>query len=388
MRFFIPLLLALAVAFGAQAQQPGRILIVSPHVGEVIDAQEKATYGLFPYYSANDFQQARFEQAPDSAITLYAQLRDGRTVLRPFTRAQFEQTSQAIEQRVQELKQAGVAVNQPATPAAADSIGHRYRVDLRTGTAFVGELVALRPAQLEFRTSDLGIVQVERANIKRLEDLTPGAIRPLAEDWFDIGNGNRLFFQPTARNLRKGEGSLQSINLLLLGANYGVTDNFSIGILTSVVPFVPLNDQLLAFTPKLSAKVSETTHVGGGILYIRVAGESAGIFYGNATFGSADNNFTAGLGYAFASGEVARTPVVQLGGQRRISRRVSLLTENYLITDSEAGIAGLYGIKLNWRRTSLGLAGGYVLSYSDGLSSTYAVPIFYDFTFRFGKPGK
>ena len=54
----------------ASAQQaPARTLIVSPLVGEVIDAQEKMRYGLFPAYAADNFREARFVQlaSPDSA---------------------------------------------------------------------------------------------------------------------------------------------------------------------------------------------------------------------------------------------------------------------------------------------------------------------------------
>ena len=55
------------------------------------------------------------------------------------------------------------------------------------------------------------------------------------------------------------------------------------------------------------------------------------------------------------TGGYRRTPVLQVGGQKRISRRVSLISENYLIANSHAGFGGLYGAKINWRRTSLAL---------------------------------
>lgn len=377
----------------AVAQQPDtppntRVLVVSELVGEVIDKQEKATYGLFPYYSAELFQEARFTQAlsPDSAIVLRTQLRDRRTVLRPFAAADFAATRTAIESKAREIN--NTTVNTPIA-GAADSIGRRFRVILRTGTAFDGELTARRPTQLEFLTTDLGVVQVERANIVRLEELNSTLARRPA-NWFDIGNGNRLFFQPTARNLRQGEGSLQSINLFVVGGNYGITDNVSLGLLVSLVPGVPLGDQIIAFTPKASGRLSEKWYAGAGALYLRAGGESAGIFFGNATYGSADDNLTLGLGYGFVSGEIGSTPVVQLGGQKRVSRRISLVSENYLIADSEAGLAGLYGIKINWRRTSLGLAGAYALAYGSVEDSftTYIVPVYIDFTFRFGKPAR
>lgn len=368
-----------------------RPLIVSPAVGEVIDSQEKATYGLFPYYSANDFVEARFVQllVPDSTVQLRTLLRDGRTVLRPFTTAELTAVRTSINTRQQELARQGSAANSAAT----DSVGRRYRVFLRTGTVFDGQLTALQPTLLEFQTDDLGAVQVERRNITRLEELPAIASRRPAS-WFDIGNGNRLFFQPTARNLRRDEGSLQLINVFVLGANYGLTDNISIGAFTSLLPGVPLSDQFFALTPKVSAKVSDKFYAGAGVLYLRAGGESGGVLYGNTTFGSADNNFTLGLGYGFNGGDIGNSPVIQLGGQTRISRRVSLVSENYILTARDAPTFGLYGAKINWQRTSLGLGALYVFvprnddNFFDNeprVYSSYVLPVYIDFTFRFGK---
>jgi len=200
------------------------------------------------------------------------------------------------------------------------------------------------------------------------------------------------------------------VNLFLLGVNFGITDNFSLGGYVSVAPGVSPTDQFLLLTPKVNFPIREKLNVGAGLLYVRVPdfdsnGNSrsigAGIGYGALTFGGADSNFTVGLGYGFASREIGSAPVMLLGGQTRVSRRISLVSENYIIADSEAGMAGLYGIKINWRRTSLGLGALYAIEYNNqdyytgGLNTggpsgftTYILPVYYDFTFRFGKAGR
>ncbi|WBA40884.1 hypothetical protein [Hymenobacter canadensis] len=398
LRFLFP---ACLFASHAYAQQPAtRPLSFGPAVGPVLDQQEKRDYGLLPEYSARDFQEARLLQnlAPDSALTLQVQLLDGRTVLRPYTPAELA----AIRSRVAARQQEVAAASQPGTTAAPDSVGRRYRVTLRSGSAFDGELTDRQPQRLQFLTKDLGVVQVERANIERLEELTSEVARRPA-NWHDIGNGNRLFFAPTARNLRKDEGNLQAISLYFLGANYGFTDNFSMGLMFSVIPTVPLQYQFLALTPKFSARISEKWHAGAGLLYLRIpdfnddnSSFGVGLAYGVATYGSSDNNFTVGLGYGFSGGDIGSTPVLQIGGQKRISRRVSLISENYIIANSEAGMGGLYGAKINWRRASLGLGAFYALAYknddyndySPRILSSYIIPVYYDFTFRFGKGSK
>ena len=316
----------------------------------------------------------------------------------------------------------------PAPPPADDlyRLSRTYRIETTTGSTFTGTLISLSLTALELDTRDLGRVTVPRANIRRSYDETPAAapgtaapaaVRP---GYYDIGNGNRLFFAPTGRGLRRGEGSLQNVNLYLLGLNYGITDNFSFGGYLSVVPGLALTDQLLVLTPKVSFPVGNKLNFGAGLLYLRVPTGStssvgAGIGYGALTYGSAEHNLTLGLGYGFVQGEIGRTPVVQVGGQTRVSRRVSLVSENYIIADSRAGLGGLYGLKINWRRTSLGLGALYfqTFGYDEQVTnalynpntgtytyytttqrqkgtgfSTYIIPVYYDFSFRFGKGAK
>lgn len=309
-----------------------------------------------------------------------------------------------------------------ATPATALDpflLGRTYRVETMQGTTFTGQLVSMSLTSLQFDAKELGQVILERSQIRRV-DLEGSLSATAKPGYFDIGNGNRLFFAPTGRGLRKGENTLQVVSLYFVGGNFGITDNISLGGYVSVIPGLGVSNQFLLLTPKVSFPVSEKLHLGAGALYLRIPdfngsldkAYGAGILYGAATYGSADNNVTAGLGYGFFEGEIGSTPILQLGGQKRVSRRISLISENYIILDSKAGMGGLYGVKVNWRRTSLGLGAAYFYTfpyeetqtstyydYNTGQTytstyraqrggdaiSTYIIPAYIDFTFRFGK---
>jgi hypothetical protein len=289
-----------------------------------------------------------------------------------------------------------VPATPPSVPATDYVLGRRYEVMLRGGSVVEGVLVTLSLDNLEFDTKDLGRVAVPRANLLQVRSLDGPAELGLRPGYYDIGNGNRLFFGPTARNLRKGEGVAQNVWLYVVGINYGLTDNISIGGYVSAVPGVAVQDQFIMLTPKVSLPLRDNLHVGAGVLYMRVpnfdgGGTGAGLLYGALTSGSADNNVSVGLGYGFIGGDIGATPAILLGGQRRVSRKVSLITENYLIANSNGGIFGLYGLKLNWRRTNLGLAAGYFAlfggqNYDQHVFTSYVVPVYIDFSFRFGKP--
>ncbi|MBF9238422.1 hypothetical protein I2I05_13535 [Hymenobacter sp. BT683] len=381
------------------AQNPKeRVLVVSPAVGEVIDGTEKARYGLFPLYAADTYQEAQFVRAlsPDSTITLRIRLRDGRQVDRPSMLAEFLAVRDVIERRIKEVgetvpmaapvqSQNGAPEPGAAVPSMEKSVkpnaipeilGRTYSVELVTGTSFMGVLRGATAKELEFETKDLGVLHVQRINIKRLELLTGDQAR---KGYSDVGNGTRMLFAPTARNLRRGEGYVQDILVYFIGANYGITDNISLGVLVPVLPFIA--GTAFALTPKVSFPVTEKFSVGAGALYARISafGESAGggIGYGLGTYGTADNNLTFGLGYGFTdSGETSSSPVVVLGGAKRISNYVSLINETYIF---DGGVLGLVGGRYHVRRLSASLG----FAYGTDVGGIY--PAYLEAAYRFGR---
>lgn len=259
---------------------------------------------------------------------------------------------------------------EPVVAGPGEIIGQSYSVELRSGTSFVGTLTAITDQALTFDTRDLGSVTVQRSNLRQL---TPLAAEQARRGYDDVGNGTRLFFAPTARNLRKGEGYVQDIDVYLIGGNYGITNNISVGVLLPVFPGLELN--VFAVTPKVSVPVSEKFNLGAGVLYASAFGYGAGIGYGVATYGSADTNLTAGLGYAFAKGETSSTPVVVVGGAVRVSRRLFLVDETYFV---QQGVGGLLGVRLAANRAS----GSLGMVYATNLGGIY--PAYLEFTYRIG----
>jgi len=280
----------------------------------------------------------------------------------------------------------------PSVPG--EIIGQTYTVEVKSGTAVVGTLTAATAEELSFQTKDLGVLVLKRANIRQLTLLTPEQARR----GFDYqGNGNRLFFAPTARNLRRGEGTVQTIDIFLLGVNYGITDNISMGALFTWIPEAG-SDNFFALTPKVSIPVREQVRLGAGALVVLRSGSNFTLAYANGTYGSADNNLTAGVGYAFVQGQYVNTPVFIVGGATRVSRRLSLLNETYILNvknsyDNATFIGGIAGVRISGQRLSgsLGLMYGFS-SYTnvrsggggDSFSDGGALP-FAEATYRFGR---
>ncbi|WP_460503443.1 hypothetical protein, partial [Hymenobacter agri] len=287
-----------------------------------------------------------------------------------------------------------------AAPAGttAETPGSSYSVEVRSGNRFVGVLQSAGPDALDFDTPDLGRVHILRTNLKELVLLNAEQARA-GYDY--VGNGERLFFGPTARNLRKGEGSVQDADVFLLTANYGVTDNFSMGVIATFIPGIGTNN-LFGFTPKVSFPVSNSLRVGAGALLLFVGGETVGVTYAQTTVGNADHHFTGGLGFGFSGGQgFGSTPVFMVGGATRVGRRVSLVDETYVVhsssssnsrnSSSSTGVAGIAGIRITWPRISGGLGLAYSASrysdtyygYNNSGTNADAFP-YLDVAFRFG----
>ena len=141
-------------------------------------------------------------------------------------------------------------------------IGQTYSVETVGGTLFSGTLREATEETLTFQTRELGLVTLQRANLRQLMNQTPEQVRR----GFDyVGNGTRMFIAPTARNLHQGEGYAQVINIFVTSINYGITDNISVGALIPIVPVLGI--PFVALTPKVSVPITDKFHVGAGLLY-------------------------------------------------------------------------------------------------------------------------
>jgi hypothetical protein len=168
--------------------------------------------------------------------------------------------------------------------------------------------------------------------------------------WFPNPNDTRHFFAPTARPLGQGNGYLQDIGVLIGGANYGITDNLSVGFMASLIPFIDVTQQLLAFTPKVGFNINDNFSIGGGAVYLSGAGlAQMGVIYGVTTIGNTDTNLSLAVGGAL--GNISRggalKPIKEqdiitganafigmVGGMHRIFETVSIVSENWIVHDS------------------------------------------------------
>jgi hypothetical protein len=247
-------------------------------------------------------------------------------------------------------------------------------ITLRDGSSLVGRIVAVRGDTVDFEMS-VGRVPILVGDIRELKETPIGTMHG-GEYWAANPNATRLFFAPSGQMLKKGEGYFADYELFFPGFAYGITDNISVGGGVSLFP-TGLDEQVYYFTPKVGMSFGEQIHVSAGLLVAGTKDGTGGIGYGAGTFGNGDASVTVGVGYGFAGGDIESKPVAMLGGEKRISRRVALVTENYLLPTSEDNLVYSFGLRFIGEKLTTDLA-----LFNVAGSGIIGLP-YVDFVFRF-----
>jgi len=206
------------------------------------------------------------------------------------------------------------------------------------GSSFIGRIIEIGSEKIKFHTK-YGVMTIPVFEITDLKLVSENQLKD-GKYWFPNPNCSRLFFAPTGRMLKQGEGYFADYFIFFPTVNYGVTSNFSIGGGFSILPGEDLDEQVLLFTPKVGIKTSAKMDLAIGALVVKLPEEisSLGILYGVSTFGSLDKSITVGLGLGYAEDKFVDKPMIVLGGEIRTSRNLSLVTENWLVPEKDTPI--------------------------------------------------
>ena len=232
---------------------------------------------------------------------------------------------------------------------------------LRDGSSIVGRVSEMGADSVRF-VSKAGTLSIARADIVEVREVAASALRS-GEVWPASPNATRLLFAPTGRMLEKGEGYFNDTYLFLLSVHGGITSRFTLGGGMSVLPLDDFTDNALYIMPKVGVYASPKLNVAVGGLAGIVGGlvdddvnASFGILYAVGTAGSADASVSFGTGLAYAGGQFADYPVAMIGAEKRLGRRVSFVTENYLIPNDDTNAVISYGLRFFGEKLSADLA--------------------------------
>jgi hypothetical protein len=235
-------------------------------------------------------------------------------------------------------------------------------ITLEDGSTLVGRTAEIRDNDILFET-DMGVMTIEISKIREFKEVSSSSFKE-GKYWFPNPNRTRLYFSPTGRMLNAGEGYFSDIYLFFPSVTFGITDNITLGGGFSLFPGVAIEEQAFYFTPKIGINTGSDLDfaISGYIFQIPGADHDIiGILFGSATFGSDDKSLTFGLGYGFVKDDFADKPAVILGGEYRLARRLSFVSENAIIPSVDPPVIS-YGIRFLGESLSVDLALGNVLN--------------------------
>jgi hypothetical protein len=248
------------------------------------------------------------------------------------------------------------------TVQAADT-SQTYVLRTRDGSLFIGRLVRASMDSVYFVSAG-GPITVPRSIVVELRQIGRGAMRR-GVYWPPNPGDTRLFFAPTGRMLEKGEGYFSDTYLFFLNFVGGVSSRVTLGGGFSIFPIADFTNNIFYLTPKVGLVQGPRFNLAAGALvgfagfgsFSDTGGDigSFGIVYGVGSFGSPDASVSLGAGLAYAGSDLADRPLIMFGGERRVARRASLVTENYLLP-GEDGTLVSYGVRFFGDRLSTDLA--------------------------------
>lgn len=218
-----------------------------------------------------------------------------------------------------------------------------HEIRLKGGSKLLGKITRQDSSTISFRTMSNISVEIPRDQVASIRKLSGSIVK--GSYYRPDPNKTRLLFAPTARTLKSGQGYFSAYQIFFPFVAVGATDFLTLAGGMSLLPGA--DEQLFYLAPKIRFVHLKAFDLAGGILYIAPTGandDGGGIAYGVATYGSAKTALTLGVGWGFAGADFADKPVVMLGGEIRTSNKTKLISENWLIPDTDVNLLS-FGIR-------------------------------------------
>ncbi len=262
--------------------------------------------------------------------------------------------------------------------AQVNSDTARYQIITNSGNKYYGNILSNDSSHIRIRTVELGEITILKKDIKTMRAEIRKKGNRILQDG-DHPQNTRYFFSPNGYGLKKNQGYYQNVWVMVNNFAYGLSDHFSVG--GGLVPLFLFSGAPTPVwvTAKMSFPVEKNKiNMGAGALMGTVlTGEEGshgfGMLFGLATVGSKQKNISLGIGYGYAGGHWANSPLINLNAMIRMGKRGYFITENYfVIIDRDVmAIISAGGRQLINR---VGIDYGLIVPLSPDMDSFFGMP--------------
>ena len=222
-----------------------------------------------------------------------------------------------------------------------NEVGKKYIYEFRDGTTIIGTFDREEHGNIYIKDLKGKETYLPRVMVAQIHEVTDDNLKD-GEYWFPNLHATRYFFSPSAFGLEKGEGYFGHSYWLLWQAQFGITDELSIGGGTTPWGFPA------TLNAKYSFNINEDLNYAMGWFWVGdlfgyTDGEMGSLLnmpYMVVTKGSKENNITLGAAYNFATPfedwrdneiESSKRLVLNMGATFRASRRFAVVFEGWLL---------------------------------------------------------
>ena len=380
LRLFFYILFFLSIAELPAIEPDSKSFLLHESLGPVIDSTENNRYNIFgdiPGLTAARFHQVKKEKVQ---LHLLRNIKDGAQllILNPDINT-LQQLKIRTANRFNTAEETQ-HFDQPLYTVQENLWGEpsEKKLILRDGSQLVGTLERAQTDTLTITTAGGLLIAVPDSKIMDIANLYGEIVEG---KYYRIDpNTSRLFFAPTGRGIKSGQGYFADYFIFFPTLAFGVTDFFTISGGMSLLPGA--ESQLLHFAPKLSFELSPNMDLGTGLLYLGIPGEDdLTLAYAVTTYGDARRGVTVGIGAPFGTEDAGF--ILLVGGEIQISNGAKLLTENWIFTRSEMTLLSSTGVRFFGERLAVDLG----LVTSEEAFGEGGFPFFpwVDFSVFFGK---
>ena len=239
-----------------------------------------------------------------------------------------------------------------STQTTAPESGKRElsRITLKDGQQLHGVVVHQDQQVVVVELPDGDRMELPARQVKDISVQRNAQVRDNGEIWFQDPNRTRYLYAPSGMMLRQGEGYFSQKELFFSSLSYGLTDNITVQA-GAVLPawLIPGAFNFIGGV-KVGGSIGDRLHLAAGAQGLVVPGlgvgfgGTVGFVFGTATYGTPDAHVSLGLGKPFmltnSGGGLDSSVITTLSGNIRVSQRVALVTENWLLIAPGASLNG------------------------------------------------
>lgn len=232
-----------------------------------------------------------------------------------------------------------------ATQAQTDST--KYLISTVDGNVYHGYIVEKQIEFIVLQTPNIGQITIQFGDIRLIERLEDGhnAVNYKHNSTLPKSTGKyrpdvyqvpvSYLLRPSGFGLKKGEGYYHNTWLFLNEMHLSFSDYFSVGLGMIPLPFeggIPF-----WILPKVTIPIrKDKIHLGIGSLHgtlLETISSDFGMVYSDISIGSASSHISIGIGAGYMDSKWEDRPMYTFSGVLRVARTVSLVAENYAMSD-------------------------------------------------------